>query len=134
MNTRPDNPQSTPKPYHGLRPVGFEIRIDSDTGAAGGGSERSRLITVLGEVDMHTAGQLADAIARVSGSTVVDLSGVTFIDSHGIEGLLLAKGTARRHGHQMIVRNPSTVVRRVLDLAGVSDLLMVEDQQDLPPR
>jgi anti-sigma B factor antagonist len=59
---------------------------------------------------------------------VVDLSGVTFMDSTGIQGLLRAQATVRQRGHQMILRNPSSMVRRVLDLANVIGLFTIEDE------
>ena len=40
---------------------------------------------------MASAGQLVDAIEKVVGNSVVDLSGVTFMDSLGIRGLVQAR-------------------------------------------
>ncbi len=77
---------------------------------------------------MYNAGQLVEAVGDFAGNTVVDLSGVTFMDSTGIQGLLRARATVRQRGHQMILRNPSWMVRRVLELASVIDLFTVEDE------
>ncbi len=83
------------------------------------------LVTVHGEIDMGNAGQLVDAI-EVAGSAVVDLSGVTFIDSAGLHGLLRAQEAARERGDRMILRHPSEAVRRVLARTNLIDVFTVE--------
>jgi anti-anti-sigma factor len=50
------------------------------------------------------------------------------MDSTGIQGLLRAQATVRQRGQQMILRNPSWMVRRVLDLANVIGLFTIEDE------
>jgi anti-anti-sigma factor len=48
---------------------------------------------------------------------------VTFLDSSGIRVLLLGRDLAADHAVTFRVVDPRPVVRRVLDLAGVLDLL-----------
>lgn len=85
-------------------------------------------VTVTGEVDMATSDQLAaathDAVVteRLAG-IVVDLGQVTFLDSSGIRALVVEHEFAQRHGVSYHVTNPSTVVRRVLEVTGVLALL-----------
>ena len=83
------------------------------------------LVTVRGEIDMANAGQLVDAI-EVAGRAVVDLGGVTFIDSAGIHGLWRAQEAARERGDGLILRHLSTAVRRVLERTNMIDVFTVE--------
>jgi anti-sigma B factor antagonist len=91
----------------------------------------SRYVTVraAGEIDPATAPILRDALldaVRHDGATVLlDLAGVTFMDSTGI-GVLL--GTERRvtlEGGRLIICRPSGPVMRVLDVLGVTRFLNI---------
>ena len=89
------------------------------------------VLDVRGEIDLESADRLwahvERAIVSGQGDVVVDLSPVTFFDSAGLAVLIKAhrrlNGTRRR----VIVRRPSDNVRRVLDISGLSDLIMIED-------
>jgi anti-anti-sigma factor len=134
MNTTDDDPQDTPDPNRLLPPLVFAVRTSTITTPADEASDRWELVTVLGEVDMDSASELVDAIGDVAGNAVVDLSGVTFMDSVAIRGLVRAQQTARQRGQQMILRNPSMLVRRVLEVTSLIDSFTVEDEGDNPPR
>jgi anti-anti-sigma factor len=112
-------PAGSPSP-----PPPLEIR--TDTGQSPDGADAWKLVTVRGEVDMDTAGQFVDAITTVAGTAVVDLSGVTFIDSTGLQGLLRAQEAARQRGDDLILRHPSKAARRVLEITGLIDTFTVE--------
>ncbi len=73
------------------------------------------VVTVSGEVDIVAGSPLEEALAGAGEHLVVDLSGVTFMDSTGINALLHAQ---RRHGQVAIVCPPSQHVRRLLELTG----------------
>jgi anti-anti-sigma factor len=83
------------------------------------------LVTAEGELDMATVGDLADELDRAAASDakqiLLDLSGVTFIDSMGIH--LLVK--AQRHVAQGRLRllPVEGEVRRLLELTGVAKYL-----------
>jgi anti-sigma B factor antagonist len=75
----------------------------------------TRFVTVSGEVDMSVADTLTEAL---SGQRVlVDMTGVSFIDSTGLACLLVALD-----GSETLVLRRSTSVARILELAGVSQL------------
>jgi anti-sigma B factor antagonist len=65
------------------------------------------VVSVAGEVDMLTAPRLSDAMnsawdrADAGAPIVVDLSRVTFLDSHGLTTLAEASSTARRAGRPL---------------------------------
>jgi len=125
MNTTPDAPQGEPDTNPSPPPV-LEIRTGTDRPPDDESADPWKLVTVRGEVDMDNAGQLVDAIKRVAGTAVVDLSGITFIDSTGLQGLLRAQRTARQRGDDLILRHPSKAVRRVLELTRLIDAFTVE--------
>jgi anti-anti-sigma factor len=88
-------------------------------------------MVVAGEIDAHTAGDLAAALepftdAPTGGSDVsLDLSGVTFMDSSGIRVLIDAHRRVEAAGDRLVVANPSRAVRRLLEISGLTDHLNV---------
>ena len=80
-------------------------------------------LLVFGELDLSTAPELDRALSAEDADIVIDLRGVEFIDSSGIHALL----DARRARPRLRVENPTPATRRVLDLAGVTQLL-IDDQ------
>jgi anti-sigma B factor antagonist len=58
---------------------------------------------------------------------VVDLSGVTFIDSTGLGVLVTALKRTRDAGGQLTLRSPTRSTRKVLDITGLSNLVAIED-------
>lgn len=81
-------------------------------------------LTVGGEIDISTAEALEQAIAAImegdAGTVIVDLSGVRFMDSAGINALLKGRRWADDHDQQFRVTGAAGIVRQVLDLTGVT--------------
>lgn len=79
-------------------------------------------VVVAGEIDLRTCPELREALtdaSAVEGSEVViDLTGVTFIDSSGISELLRASNA----GHRLTLRHPTASVRRLFELAGLDQI------------
>ncbi|MGW2099673.1 STAS domain-containing protein [Streptomyces olivaceoviridis] len=90
------------------------------------GTDR-HLVTVVGDLDLHTASHLADALQPLvlSGghSVLVDLSGVAFLDSTGLTCLIAVYRTARSTGARLALIAPSERVRRMLALTGTDQVL-----------
>jgi anti-anti-sigma factor len=63
---------------------------------------------------------------------VVDLTGVTFLDSSGIRALLTVRRIADEHGAALTVTGAHGIVRRVLTLTGLLGLL-TDDETDSSP-
>jgi anti-sigma B factor antagonist len=84
-------------------------------------------IAIAGELDAHSAPALRDELATSTGphDTVVDMSGVTFMDSSGLRVLIDAHQRAADSDSRLVLSAPSTSVRRVLEIAGVLDHLEV---------
>jgi anti-anti-sigma factor len=84
-------------------------------------------LTIHGECDMATAGQIEDCLVGMGADRVdIDLSGVTFFDCCGLRVLLNA---LRRNQHVRVV-NPSAAVRKVLEITGTGEYLV--DGREMP--
>jgi anti-sigma B factor antagonist len=82
------------------------------------------LVTLNGELDMATAEGLADWLVTVSGSAVVvDLSGLTFMDSSGISALVMARNRMVEDGNDLILTRPAPMVQRALEVVGLAGWL-----------
>jgi anti-sigma B factor antagonist len=102
--------------------AGFGIEISADP-------PTTLTVRVSGELDLAarpvvteqvTAALVDDAnIERV----VVDLGGVKFCDSSGLGALLDIRRVADKVGATIVLRSPSAGVARVLDVAGIDELL-----------
>lgn len=81
------------------------------------------VVTLSGELDLLTAGDLTGVLSTAVSSTssltrrvVVDLSRVRFVDVVGVHALERAHASAFAEGVSVVLAGPSTTVRRVLDL------------------
>ncbi|MDE6922173.1 MAG: STAS domain-containing protein [Oscillospiraceae bacterium] len=88
-------------------------------------------IALSGEIDHHGAremmAQLDQAIAeRLPARLVLDLSGVTFMDSSGIAVLLRSRRQLEHTGGELRVTGIPAQARRVLDAAGIGRLISLE--------
>ena len=97
-------------------------------------SEREGDVHILrleGELDLVNGDEIHRALERVQDSdavtTVVDLSGLTFIDSTGIRLLLTADSRARRDSHRLMLIPGPPNVQRVFEICGVRDVLPFAD-------
>jgi anti-sigma B factor antagonist len=80
------------------------------------------LVVLQGELDMASAKGLADWLADIAGSpVVVDLSGLTFMDSSGISALLEAKKRMAGDGNELFLTRPTAMVKRTLEIVGLAD-------------
>jgi serine/threonine-protein kinase RsbW/stage II sporulation protein AB (anti-sigma F factor) len=83
---------------------------------------RRRVLMLYGELDLATAPQFEERL-HGGGDIVVDLAGLSFIDSTGIRLLITTAKQARGAGLLFEVRNPQPAARRLIQLAGVDQLL-----------
>jgi anti-sigma B factor antagonist len=101
--------------------VPFEVRI-----------ERDRRIVVRGEVDLSTAPELASAIASVAEGAfrvVVDLGGVTFIDSTGLGVLVNERSALEARNGAIVISSLSPVVETAFQVAGLERVFIVDGNQ-----
>jgi anti-anti-sigma factor len=76
--------------------------------------------TLRGEIDLHTAPQIAEISTEHNQRVVLDFSEVTFIDSIGVWAMVnLVQGS---DGHTtLVIKNPSGNVKRTLDMIDLAD-------------
>ncbi len=80
------------------------------------------IAVVTGEVDADNCSALTGAILEqpeLSASLVIDLSGVSFIDSSGISELLRIQKAAQADNRSLRIKDPSPAVHRVLEITGL---------------
>lgn len=88
---------------------------------------------LAGEVDLSNAAELdraiTDAVPNSAKGLVLDLSGLSYIDSSGIRLVLALAGSLRWRGQELVISVPEgSACRRVLDLAGIA--VTVEATED----
>jgi anti-anti-sigma factor len=89
-------------------------------------------LSLFGELDIATAEGVDEELARVEETDapeiVIDLSGLTVLDSSGVRLLLNAQARAQRFGSERLTlrRGPENV-QRVLELSGVEEMLPFDD-------
>lgn len=88
------------------------------------------VIRVTGELDLATSPRLERAIGEafgLGGGIVLDLSGLSFMDSSGLRVVLQLDASCRSAGRRLrIVRGPP-VVQRVFELTGTAERLPLSD-------
>ncbi|MET7683405.1 STAS domain-containing protein [Streptomyces sp. NPDC005423] len=89
-------------------------------------TEGIRVLTLAGEIDHHTCDRLTQAL-ELSGAArpriVIDLRQVTFMDSSGLNVLILAyQGVTAADGWLRLAA-PTDAVLRLLQLVGVDKLI-----------
>jgi anti-sigma B factor antagonist len=91
------------------------------------------VVAVGGEIDVHTAPQVDDALEAAAGpgvALVADLSEVAFIDSTGLSVLVRALARARDDDGSLALVAPTERVTKVLRLTGLDAVLNVFDTLD----
>ncbi|MFJ8469234.1 STAS domain-containing protein [Streptomyces swartbergensis] len=86
-----------------------------------------RVVTVRGEIDHAVTNELAEALLSYGSvtrpRTVVDLSGVTFMDSSGINVLIAAHQSMSDAEGWLRIAGAQASVLRVLELVGVDQVI-----------
>ena len=87
------------------------------------------LVTLTGELDLDSVGDVAEWLSAIAGSSVVvDLSRPTIMDSSGITAIIGAKTTMEGEGDEFMLKDPHPTVRQVLEITGLGD--RIDDDGD----
>jgi anti-anti-sigma factor len=93
------------------------------------------VVALDGEIDHNSSSELRDTLVsllRRTPRTVVDFSGVTFMDSSGINALIAAHQAAdAAPGGSLRLAAPQAAVQRLLNLVGVDALIPCYDTLEL---
>ena len=91
------------------------------------------VVQLAGELDLYNAHAVRDellaAAARAPDRLVVDLSGVTFIDSTGL-GVLIEARTKLSNRRAFLLAAPGLETRRALEISGLDRHFAVHDTLD----
>ena len=93
------------------------------------GDRQTVTVRAHGEIDMATAGLLAAGIAYGLHSrparVLVNLSQVTFFSAAGLRTLITARNEAAETDVDIMLDDPSAIVRTVLELSGTCGMFQV---------
>ncbi len=95
----------------------FKVSIDEH-------ADTYSIVTVRGEVDLHTAPKVQYSIEKGSEGVevvVVDLGGVAFMDSTALSTLMRAKEALEKKGSSLRLTAPSKAVERIFAVTGFGD-------------
>ena len=85
------------------------------------------LVSVSGELDLHTAGCLQARIEEAdtvgAGTVLVDLSEISFIDSSALEVLVRESKRLESRGHSLVLVTNDPRTRRILEVTGLDRVL-----------
>ncbi|MGH9001336.1 MAG: STAS domain-containing protein [Acidimicrobiia bacterium] len=124
MTGTPEEPDAVPPPlempdsFRDLDKGHFEATIEA--------SGDETVVSVAGELDVLTAPllweHLEEAIAA-GRPVVLDLAGVSFVDSMGIGAMVRAQKRLAETGRSLTVRSPQPPVRKVFEVTGLESAL-----------
>lgn len=87
------------------------------------------IVWATGEIDVATAPglrhELADAVSAHQCRVIVDLTQVPFMDSTGLNVLVLASSAARAHGGELRLVGACGNVRKLLRITGLEQVFPV---------
>jgi len=85
------------------------------------------VIQLSGEHDLSSVVSLSETIARTmsldEADVVIELSGVTYLNSATIHLILRAHDWLQQHARSLALRSPSPIARRILEVCELDDLI-----------
>ncbi len=89
-------------------------------------------MAIIGEIDLYTAPGLQAEFTRLlqespATHVVIDMSGVEFCDSTGMNVLLSALKRLRERGGTLELAAPRPAVRKILQVTGLDSVFTVHD-------
>ena len=91
------------------------------------------IVTICGEIDLYTAPRLHSELVGLLAEgmpprVVIDMSGVEFCDSTGMNVLLSCLRRARERGGELEIAAPKPAVRKILQVTGLDSVFtLIED-------
>ena len=125
---------SQPDSSHPERLAEEELAVEART------HRRTALVALRGELDMLTVSKVAEVLDGLQPQAdglrhvVLDLRGLTFMDSSGLHELIRQNEFARSNRHNLAVVRGTDTIERLLEVTGVREqLVLVDDPDDLVP-
>ena len=96
-------------------------------------AEGITLVALAGELEVVSVDEFSMRMADLGGSgaigVVIDLAGISFIDSSGINALVQAMRAVEARGGTAVVSSPSTVAKRVFAITRLAEIVSVESDR-----
>lgn len=90
----------------------------------------ANVLPLEGEIDLHVSPRVERALASIIKTrpphVVVDLSGVTFIDSSGLAALIHAMQDVKQYGGKLTLSGISADVRTILETARLDQIFVID--------
>ncbi len=96
---------------------------DSASRLSIGQDGEGRTLVLAGEIDAHTAPDLAARLADLpgdDGDITIDMAAVEFIDSSGLRVLIDVHNRVAEVDRRLVLRAPSATVTRLVEIAGLA--------------
>ena len=97
-------------------------------------SDPANTLPLEGEIDLHVSPRLENSLARIikkrPAHVVVDLSGVTFIDSSGLAVLIRAMQDVQEYGGKLSLSGMNDNVRPIFETARLDQFFLIDPQDD----
>jgi anti-sigma B factor antagonist len=94
----------------------------------------TQLLAVSGELDLTNVGELRRRIERAFATgpprLVIDLSGLTHMDSTGLAELISAHQRAQELHGRLVLVVTSRTIRRTFEIRGVANLFAITESRD----
>lgn len=84
-------------------------------------------VAYAGSLDMATIPEVTDLVeraARAGERVILNLEGLEFVDSTGVQGLILLKRKLAEAGRELVFKGFRPEILDVLDILGVREMLM----------
>jgi len=88
------------------------------------------VVAFSGEIDLESSPSAREILLKCfenASNVIVDLSGVTYIDSSGVASLVEALQAAKKNGSRFALASTSEPTRRVLELARLDRVFTMYD-------
>lgn len=93
-------------------------------------SEGLYVVSLIGEMDIANSAEFSSRVKQLGLAgpcrVAVDLSGLTFLDSSGINALVSAVRAAEADGGEMILAAPPSHIRQVFEIVNLFDVVAIE--------
>ena len=95
--------------------------------------EGTALVELVGELEVVSVEEFSVRMADLDGGgrshVVIDVAGITFIDSSGINALIRAVRSVEARGGTAVLASPSAVAQRVFAITRLPELVPVEQDR-----
>ena len=93
-------------------------------------------LVARGELDMYVGPVIVDRVAELAAQgvklVILDLAGVSFLDSSGLRGIIKATDVLAKHDGRLLIEGATGATQRVLEITGMLERYRTHDDEDEP--